>query len=75
MMIDYHVTIGDLVTWRADQINDDSIEVGVVVSLEARGDDDCRMSGAWVKWACNATGWSPMEFLVALPAEHIAVAE
>ena len=75
-MIDDNIGVGDLVTWKADgliitrtgnAVWQVPIEVGVVVGLESRGDDDSRSSGAWVKWACNATGWSPIEFLVPLP--------
>ena len=65
-MFELVFTIGDLVTWREDQKIGVDMDVGVVVGLEARGDDDSRLSGVWVKWASNSTGWSPSEMLMPL---------
>jgi len=65
-MFELVFTVGDLVTWRADHKIGIHTDVGVVVGLESRGDDDSRLSGAWVKWASNSTGWSPSEMLIPL---------
>jgi len=57
---------GDLVTWRN---TNDAIhpELGIVVRLEHRGDDDARTPMALVMWTMpDKQGWSPIEMLTAL---------
>ena len=65
MQYDISPPIGSLVTWRADKASVDK-EIGVVISVESRGDDDSKLLGAWVKWSSNCTGWSPLDCLVVI---------
>ncbi len=68
MFYGYEFEIGKLVTWLAD-LELDERHVGVIVSLEDRGDDESKIAGAWVSWAESSTGWSPLDCLI--PIEDV----
>ena len=63
---------GDLVIWSASK-NQFVDEVGIIASLEERGDDDGKYEGAWVIWSQNqgpAYAWSPLNMLSVLSRKN-----
>ena len=72
MLYETEPPVGSLVTWKAD-IGSVSREIGVVISLEPRGDDESKLMGAWIKWSSSSAGWSPLDCLVVIGHDGLRV--